>query len=73
MYATVPPRRYADMVVHRQLVAALAGAREPPVPHGALSSAAHTMNERHRAAKAAQKARGRGGGRRGKNNKTIIP
>lgn len=50
--------RYADVVVHRQLLAALGSAplsgteavsTAPPVmPHAELSVAAHTMNERHR-------------------------
>lgn len=47
--------RYADVVVHRQLLAALAGAAVPPQPHADLAAAAHTMNVRHRQAKAAQK------------------
>lgn len=38
---------YADVVVHRQLLAALAGA-PPPQPHADLAAAAHNMNLRHR-------------------------
>lgn len=54
------PCRYADVVVHRQLLAALAAdptdpTPRPPVAHADLTMAAARMNEQHRAAKAAQK------------------
>lgn len=47
--------RYADVVVHRQLLQALSGAPEPPLPHAELAAAARTMNLRHRQSKAVQK------------------
>lgn len=47
--------RYADVVVHRQLLAALAGAPSAPMPHAELAEAALTMNARHRDAKRASK------------------
>ncbi len=55
-------RRYADVIVHRQLLAALAcvgtdtGSAQqhaPPIPHPQLVAAANRMNEQHRNAKRA--------------------
>lgn len=55
-------RRYADVVVHRQLLAAVAAEAAalppplaPPLPGAELADKAGVMNERHRTAKRAQK------------------
>lgn len=66
-----PRRRYADVVVHRQLLAAVAASGHgtapggqapgaapslpPPLPGSELAERAAVMNERHRTAKRAQK------------------
>eukprot|EP00887_Chlorella_sp_A99_P003744 scaffold7.g3744.t1 len=67
MHAAATPMRYADVVVHRQLLAAVeAGGHEaapasapapiqPPLSSAELSSRAAVMNDRHRTAKRAQK------------------
>lgn len=68
---TSPIRRYADVVVHRQLLHAVQSEQdhtlqleaqagdlsrvEPVMSHAELASAAGIMNERHRASKRAQK------------------
>ncbi len=67
---TSPIRRYADVVVHRQLLRAVqsepdqmqleaqshkSSRAEPVMSHAELTSAAGIMNERHRASKRAQK------------------
>lgn len=68
---TSPIRRYADVVVHRQLLQSVKSqpnqamepapaadeslTPEPLMSHAELASAADIMNERHRASKRAQK------------------